>query len=79
MESFLKSKNISVEKRLQLTSNEAVKQAVIADLGFSIMPLIGIKNAIRNNDLQKMPIEGLPVITNWHLIWLKTSNSAELN
>jgi hypothetical protein len=64
MESFLKSKNISVEKRLQFTSNEAVKQAVIADLGFSITTLIGIKNAIRNNDLQIMPIEGLPVITN---------------
>ncbi len=64
MESFLKSKNISVEKRLQFTSNEAVKQAVIADLGFSITTLIGIKNAIKNNDLQIMPIEGLPVITN---------------
>lgn len=64
MESFLKSKNISVEKRLQFTSNEVVKQAVIADLGFSITTLIGIKNAIRNNDLQIMPIEGLPVITN---------------
>jgi DNA-binding transcriptional LysR family regulator len=28
---------------MELTSNEAVKQAVIAGLGCSIMPLIGIK------------------------------------
>jgi DNA-binding transcriptional LysR family regulator len=28
---------------IQLTSNEAVKQAVIAGLGISIMPIIGLK------------------------------------
>jgi DNA-binding transcriptional LysR family regulator len=31
-------------KSIKLTSNEAVKQAVIAGLGYSILPLIGIKN-----------------------------------
>lgn len=71
METFLKSKNVSVEKRMQLTSNEAVKQAVIAGLGYSIMPIIGIKNALQNESLQVLPIKGLPKITNWHLIWLK--------
>lgn len=71
MENYLKSKNLSGEKRIQLTSNEAVKQAVIAGLGYSIMPLIGIKNAIYNHDLQIIPLPGLPVVTNWHLIWLK--------
>lgn len=71
MENYLKSKNLSGEKRIQLTSNEAVKQAVIAGLGYSIMPLIGIKNAIYNHDLQIIPLPGLPIVTNWHLIWLK--------
>jgi len=28
---------------MELTSNEAVKYAVMAGLGYSIMPLIGIK------------------------------------
>jgi len=44
MERYIKQKNIPNNKRLELTSNEAVKQAIIAGLGFSIMPLIGIKN-----------------------------------
>jgi len=71
MESFIENNNISARKKMELTSNEAVKQAVIAGLGFSIMPIIGIKNEIKNNDLQIIPINGLPIITTWSLIWPK--------
>ena len=44
MEKFIERNNISVKKKMELTTNEAVKQAVIAGLGYSIMPLIGIKS-----------------------------------
>jgi len=44
MEKFIEKNKLPVHKKMELTSNEAVKQAVIAGLGFSIMPLIGIKN-----------------------------------
>jgi DNA-binding transcriptional LysR family regulator len=71
MERFLKNQDISVRKKLELTSNEAVKQAVIAGLGCSIMPLIGIKNELKNGDLKIIPIDGLPIVTNWNLIYLK--------
>jgi DNA-binding transcriptional LysR family regulator len=71
METVLKEKKVSIAKQLQLTSNEAVKQAVLAGLGYSIMPLIGLKNALQNGDVKIMPVDGLPVTTNWHLIWLK--------
>jgi len=43
---------------MQLTSNEAVKQAVIAGLGYSIMPLIGAKNELETRDLQIIPVAG---------------------
>jgi DNA-binding transcriptional LysR family regulator len=56
---------------MELTSNEAVKQALIAGLGFSIMPLIGIRNELNNGDLQITPVKGLPIKTTWSLIWLK--------
>jgi len=72
MEQFIKKNNFSVLKKIELTSNEAVKQAVISGLGCSIMPVIGIKNEIKNNDLQIIPIKGLPIITTWNLIWLKS-------
>ena len=60
-----------MQKRLELSSNEAVKQALIAGLGYSIMPLIGIKNELQNGSLQIIKIKGLPITTKWQLIWLK--------
>jgi DNA-binding transcriptional LysR family regulator len=57
---------------MELTSNEALKQAVIAGLGLSIMPLIGIKNELKNGDLQIIPFKGLPIVTNWNLVWQKS-------
>jgi len=71
MEEFIDKNEISILKKLTLTSNEAVKQALIAGLGYSIMPLIGIKNELQNKDLYIIPVKGLPVKTVWSLIWLK--------
>jgi len=71
MEQFINEYNLQVSKKMELTSNEAIKQAIIAGLGYSIMPLIGIKNELLNGDIDIIPVKGLPIITNWHLIWLK--------
>jgi len=71
MENFFERNNISVLKKMELTSNEAVKQSLLAGLGYSIMPLIGIKNELHNNELKIISIKGLPIKTTWSLIWLK--------
>lgn len=71
MERFIQNLNIPANRKLELSSNEAVKQAVIAGLGLSIMPLIGIKNELTLKQLQIIPIKGLPIQTTWRLIWLK--------
>ena len=72
METFISRNKFSVRKKMELTSNEAVKQAVVSGLGCSIMPLIGIKNELKNKDLQIIPVKGLPITTTWNLIWLKS-------
>ena len=71
MERFIHRNEIPALKKMELTSNEAVKQALKAGLGFSIMPLIGIKNELQNKELQIIPVKGLPIKTTWSLIWLK--------
>lgn len=71
MEEYIFRNEIKVTKKLQLTNNEAVKQAVIAGIGSSILPLIGLKNELLNNDLKIIPIKNLPIKTMWSLIWLK--------
>jgi len=72
MENFIAKNKFPVRKKIELTSNEAVKQAVVSGLGYSIMPLIGIKNEVRNKDVQIIPVKGLPISTTWNLIWLKS-------
>ncbi len=71
MEQFIKKNKLPVKKKMELTSNEAVKQAVIAGMGYSIMPLIGIKNELSNSQLQIIPVKGFPIKSVWSLIWLK--------
>jgi DNA-binding transcriptional LysR family regulator len=71
MENFISKNKIKIKKKIELTSNEAVKQAVIAGLGYSIMPIIGIRNEIENGLLKIIPMKGLPIQTTWRLIWLK--------
>lgn len=71
MEKFITKNKIKIKKKLELTSNEAVKHAIISGLGYSIMPLIGIRNEIQNGLLKIIPIKGLPLKTTWQLIWLK--------
>ena len=74
MERFIQKNAIKIEKKMELTSNEAVKQSILAGLGYSIMPLIGIRKEIQNKELQIIPLKGLPIKTNWSLIWLKGKN-----
>jgi DNA-binding transcriptional LysR family regulator len=71
MENFIAKNQITVIKKMELTSNEAVKQSILAGLGYSIMPLIGIRNELHTNALQIIPLKGLPITTTWSLIWLK--------
>ena len=71
MKKFIAKNKIKIKKKLELTSNEAVKHAIISGLGYSIMPLIGIRNEIQNGLLKIIPIKGLPLKTTWQLIWLK--------
>ena len=71
MEKFISKNKLPISKKMELTSNEAVKQAVIAGLGYSIMPLIGIKNELLNKDVQIIKVKGFPIESTWRLIWLK--------
>lgn len=71
MEKYFKNKSNRERERLELTSNEAVKQAVIAGIGSSILPLIGLKDELINKSVEIIHKKDLPIITKWRIIWLK--------
>ena len=74
MENYFKKQGVDGLKKIELMSNEAVKQAVIAGLGYSIMPIIGIKNEVKSGALKIIERDGLPISTTWKLIWHKDKN-----
>lgn len=76
---FIQNHHLEVVKKMELTSNEAVKQALLAGLGYSIMPLIGIRNELQNGDLKIIKVDGLPIETTWSLIWLKGKKHSPLS
>ena len=69
MISYLNKNQIKVKRSMQLTSNEAVKQAVRAGLGLSIMPYIGIRSELALHNMAIIPIKSLPIITQWNLVY----------
>jgi DNA-binding transcriptional LysR family regulator len=71
MEGHISRRRFNIQRKIELTSNEAVKQAVIAGMGISIMPLIGLKNELISGDLKIIPSPGLPLHSRWHLVWMK--------
>lgn len=70
-ENFINKYEITPIQTLVLTSNEAVKQGVLAGLGYSLMPIIGLKSELSNDQLEIIPFNGLPINTQWNLIWQK--------
>ena len=69
MERFIQQLDVPVDRKLELASNEAVKQAVLAGLGLSIIALASIKNELQLDLLKIIPVQGLPIQTTWSLVW----------
>ncbi len=70
MEKYIDKIQLTGIKKMEFVSNETIKQAIIAGLGYSIMPMIGLRNELSNDQLQLIPMEGLPICTDWYLIYL---------
>lgn len=71
MEKYFNDDKGKQRKQIELSTNEAVKQAVIAGLGYSIMPLIGLQNELMQEQVFILPAKNTPIVTQWRLIWLK--------
>lgn len=78
MQRYFQKANIKPRVRFELTSTEAVKQAVIAGLGFSILSILSIKNELKQKEIKILPVEGLPLTEHWRLVWLKQKKMSEV-
>ncbi|MGC6429789.1 MAG: LysR family transcriptional regulator [Jejuia sp.] len=74
MQQFFTQEHIEPKVKLELTTNEAIIQAVVADIGVSVVSLLSIKNELSQKELKIIPVKGLPLESQWKLIWLKKKN-----
>ncbi|MGM0945892.1 MAG: LysR family transcriptional regulator [Bacteroidota bacterium] len=71
MEKFFKEKDIHIQSKMELATNEAVKQAVMAGLGISLLSNFSMSKEVKDGRIKLLQLEGLPLTADWKLIWLK--------
>ena len=69
MQDYFSREGVVPRFSFELASDEAVKQAVIAGLGLSILSLLTLKNELALKEVKIIPIKGLPLVSSWRLIW----------
>ncbi len=70
MEHFLRGSRIAPPITMEMSSNETIKQAVIAGMGLGFLSLHTVGLEVRSGLLHVLTIEGTPVMRTWNLVHL---------
>jgi DNA-binding transcriptional LysR family regulator len=57
--------------RLELGSNEAIKQAVAGGLGISVVSRHALYERLEDDDVAVLDAEGFPIASQWHVVYPK--------
>lgn len=68
MESFFRDAHIRPPVLMQMSSNETIKQAVMAGMGLAFLSLHTVASEIEQGSLQPLRVSGLPLLRNWHVV-----------
>lgn len=71
LERIFTEHGLKVHARMEMSSNETIKQAVIAGMGISLLSLHTLKLELQTHSLVVLPVQGMPVVRDWHLVHLK--------
>ncbi len=69
-ERLFSAKKIKVQTYMELGSGEAIKQAIMADLGISILSLGSLDLELETKRIAILDVEGLPLHKMWHAVHL---------
>lgn len=72
VEEFLAAHDARLNVRMELGSNEAIKQAVAGGLGFSILSRHTLhRDPAQEDDVVILPVAGFPLHTRWQVVYLR--------
>jgi DNA-binding transcriptional LysR family regulator len=67
-EEIFAAHGVQPEARLELDSNEAIKQSIVAGLGVAILSRHAVGLETRRGHLVQLDVEGFPVMRHWYLV-----------
>jgi DNA-binding transcriptional LysR family regulator len=70
MEDFLREHGVTPRITMEMSSNETIKQAVMAGMGMSFLSLHTLGLELRGGLLAVLGVEGTPVMRTWNLVRL---------
>lgn len=68
MEKYFSDVRIAPKMPIQVSSNETLKQAVIAGLGLGFLSLHTIGSEVAHQQLAVLDVKGAPVVRAWNLV-----------
>jgi len=68
MQQFFDNARIEPSYKIQLNSNETIKQAVMANLGLGFLSLHTIGSEIKQNEIGILKVSGTPIFRAWNLV-----------
>ena len=68
MEKFIAEQGLSLKMSMEMSGNETIKQAVMADLGVSFVSLHTVGNEIDSKQVVLLDIKDTPVMRTWHIV-----------
>jgi LysR family transcriptional regulator, low CO2-responsive transcriptional regulator len=68
LEEYMRERQIEMRVEMEMSSNESIKQAVMAGMGVSLLSLHTIALELGLGLLRTPEVEGLPVMRRWHVV-----------
>jgi LysR family transcriptional regulator, low CO2-responsive transcriptional regulator len=68
MEHFFRDQRVSPPFAMEMTSNETIKQAVIANMGLAFVSLHTVGLELEAGQLVALRVAGLPIVRRWHVV-----------
>lgn len=68
---FLESRSITLKIGMELSSNEALKQAVASNMGLSILSKYCVARECARGELTTLSVQGFPLMERWYIVYPK--------
>ena len=68
MERFFAARGLEIQSSMEMSSNEAIKQAVQAGLGLGILSLQTLEMELALKRLAILKVEGFPIMRHWYVV-----------